>query len=41
MPSNALSVHLDQLLGDATELDTIHSQVRTSWGWRNYTSAQA
>jgi hypothetical protein len=25
LPSNALSVHLDQLLGDATKLDTIHS----------------
>jgi hypothetical protein len=36
LPSNALSVHLDQLLGDATELDTIHSQLRTGLAGRQY-----
>ena len=36
MPSNALSVHLDQLLGDATELDTIHSQLRTGLPGRQF-----
>ncbi len=36
MPSNALSVHLDQLLGDATELDTIHSQLRAGLAGRQY-----
>lgn len=36
MPSNALSVHLDQLLGDATELDMIHSQLRTGLPGRQY-----
>jgi uncharacterized protein (DUF433 family) len=29
MPSNAFTVHLDQLLQDARELDAIHSQLRT------------
>ncbi len=29
MPSNALTVHLDQLLQDALELDAIHTQLRT------------
>ncbi len=36
MPSNALSVHLNQLLGDATELDTIHSQLRTGLPGRQF-----
>ena len=36
MPSNALSVHLDQLLRDATELDTIHTQLRTGLPGRQY-----
>jgi hypothetical protein len=36
LPSNALSVHLDQLLGDASELDTIHSQLRTGLPGRQY-----
>jgi hypothetical protein len=36
LPSNALSVHLDQLLGDATELDTIHSQLRTGLPGRQF-----
>jgi hypothetical protein len=36
LPSNALAVHLDQLLGDATELDTIHSQLRTGLAGRQY-----
>ena len=36
MPSNALSVHLDQLLTDATELDTIHTQLRTGLPGRQY-----
>jgi RiboL-PSP-HEPN len=36
LPSNALSVHLDQLLGDATELDTIHLQLRTGLAGRQY-----
>ncbi|QEH31882.1 hypothetical protein OJF2_03490 [Aquisphaera giovannonii] len=36
MPSNALSVHLDQLLGDAGELDTIHYQLRTGLPGRQY-----
>jgi len=34
--SNALSVHLDQLLRDATELDTIHTQLRTGLPGRQY-----
>jgi hypothetical protein len=29
VPSNAFSLHLDQLLQDATEFDTIHTQLRT------------
>ena len=29
MPSNAFTMHLDQLLDDARELDAIHSQLRT------------
>ena len=36
MPSNALSMHLDQLLRDATELDTIHTQLRTGLPGRQY-----
>ena len=36
MPSNALSVHLDQLLRDATELDTIHTQLRTGLPGRQF-----
>jgi hypothetical protein len=34
--SNALSVHLDQLLRDATELDRIHQQLRTGLRGRQY-----
>jgi hypothetical protein len=36
VPSNALSVHLDQLLRDATELDAIHTQLRTGLPGRQY-----
>lgn len=36
MPSNAFSVHLDQLLIDAVELDTIHTQLRTGFPGRQY-----
>lgn len=36
MPSNALSTHLDQLLGDAAELETIHSRLRTGLRGRQY-----
>jgi hypothetical protein len=36
VPSNALSVHLDQLLQDATELETIHTQLRTGHPGRQY-----
>ena len=36
MPSSALSVHLNQLLGDATALDTIHSQLRTGLPGRQF-----
>ena len=36
MPSNALSVHLNQLLMDATELDTIHTQLKTGQPGRQY-----
>ena len=36
MPSNALSMHLDHLLRDATELDTIHTQLRTGLPGRQY-----
>jgi hypothetical protein len=36
VPSNALLVHLDQLLRDATELDTIHTQLRTGLPGRQY-----
>lgn len=36
MPSIAFSVHLDQLLRDATELDTIHTQLRTGLPGRQY-----
>lgn len=36
MPSNAFSVHLDQLLADATELDTIHTQLKTGLVGRQY-----
>lgn len=36
MPSNAFSVHLDQLLQDARELDTIHTQLRTGLPGRQY-----
>jgi hypothetical protein len=36
VPSNAFTVHLDQLLADATELDTIHTQLRTGNPGRQY-----
>jgi hypothetical protein len=36
VPSNALSLHLDQLLRDATELDTIHTQLRTGLAGRQF-----
>jgi hypothetical protein len=36
VPSNALFVHLDQLLSDATELDTIHTQLRTGLPGRQH-----
>jgi hypothetical protein len=36
LASNALSVHLNQLLRDATELDTIHTQLRTGNPGRQY-----
>lgn len=36
MPSNALSVHLDQLLKDASELTKIHTQLRTGLPGRQY-----
>jgi hypothetical protein len=36
VPSNALSVHLNQLLTDATELDAIHTQLRTGLPGRQY-----
>lgn len=36
MPSNAFSVHLDQLLTDAAELDEIHKQLRTGQRGRQY-----
>ena len=36
MPSSAFSVHLNQLLRDATELDTIHTQLRTGLPGRPY-----
>lgn len=36
MPSNALSVHLDQLLRDANELDAIHTQLRTGLPGRQH-----
>lgn len=36
MPSNAYSVHLDQLLQDATELDAIHNQMKTGLRGRQY-----
>ena len=36
MPSNAFSVHLEQLLMDASELDGIHSQLRTGLRGRQF-----
>jgi hypothetical protein len=36
VPSNALNVHLDQLLLDAVELDAIHAQLRTGLPGRQY-----
>lgn len=36
MPSSAFSVHLNQLLRDATELDAIHTQLRTGLPGRQY-----
>jgi RiboL-PSP-HEPN len=36
VPLNALSTHLDQLLRDATELDTIHTQLGTGLPGRQY-----
>ncbi len=36
MPSNALTLHLSQLLADASELDTIHNQLRTGNPGRQY-----
>lgn len=36
MASNALSVHLDQLLKDALELDAIHTQLRTGSPGRQF-----
>lgn len=36
MPSSAFSSHLDLLLRDATELDTIHTQLRTGLPGRQY-----
>ena len=36
VPSKALSVHLDQLLRNATELDRIHTQLRTGFPGRQY-----
>lgn len=36
MPSNAYSVHLDQLLTDATELDRIHTRLRTGLAGRQH-----
>jgi len=36
VPSNAFSGHLDQLLKDATELDAIHTQLRTGLPGRQY-----
>lgn len=36
MPSDAFTVHLDQLLIDARELDTIHAQLRTGLPGRQF-----
>lgn len=36
MPSNALAVHLKQLLADAVELDDAHTQLRTGNAGRQY-----
>ena len=36
MPSNALSVHLEQLLEDADELADIHYQLRTGKAGRQF-----
>lgn len=36
MPSNALTVHLDQLLKDADELEAIHLRLRTGSPGRQY-----
>lgn len=36
MPSSAFSVHLDQLLADATQLDVIHTRMRTGTPGRQY-----
>lgn len=36
MPSTALTLHLDQLLQDALELDAIHMQLRTGNPGRHF-----
>ena len=36
MPSNAFSQHLNQLLSDTTELDAIHTQLRTGLPGRQF-----